>query len=250
MNYDALENGYWETQRNRVEQLRLKISVNSMLNNGQKVPDDDSLAIGSGRRLKMAVMFIDICDFSSRDMETPEEQEFMLRILNLYFTEMIRISEEYGGNVEKNTGDGLFIYFNDNEGAPPEIGPKRAVACALTMMSATKYLINPILQASGVREIDFRVSVDYGFVTVARLGPPKRFNSIAAIGTSANFASKMLAMAGPNEIVIGQSAKEKLPIDWQINWTQRVPDQTGWVYRKDGAPYFLYKYTGRWSSIK
>lgn len=49
----------------------------------------------------MAVMFIDICGFSSRPMETLEEQDLTLRVLNLFFTEMIRIAEEYGGNVER-----------------------------------------------------------------------------------------------------------------------------------------------------
>lgn len=49
----------------------------------------------------MAVMFIDICGFSSRQLETAEAQNLMLKVLNLFFTEMIRISEDYGGNVEK-----------------------------------------------------------------------------------------------------------------------------------------------------
>ena len=79
------------------------------MGDGRVVPEDESLSIGDGRRLWMSVMFIDICGFSTRAMETVEEQDLMLRILNLYFTEMIRIAEEYDGNVEKNTGDGLLV---------------------------------------------------------------------------------------------------------------------------------------------
>jgi adenylate cyclase len=47
----------------------------------------------------------------------------MLRVLNLYFSEMIKIAEEYGGTVEKNTGDGLMAYFEDNSGEPKERMP-------------------------------------------------------------------------------------------------------------------------------
>lgn len=101
MNYDALEQAYWEAQKQRVESLRAKISQRPSIGDGRVVPIDNDLSIGDGRRLSMAVMFIDICGFSSRPMETTEEQDLMLRILNLYFTEMIRIAEEYGGNVEK-----------------------------------------------------------------------------------------------------------------------------------------------------
>ena len=54
----------------------------------------------------MAVLFLDISGFSVRKSETVEEQGMILKILNLFFTEMIRIAEEYGGTVEKNTGDG------------------------------------------------------------------------------------------------------------------------------------------------
>ena len=116
MNYEWLEETYWNSQIQRIELLRQKISARAEVVDGRNVPDDDALSIGDGRRLTMAVMFIDICDFSKRSLEAVEEQTLMLKILNLFFTEMIRISEEYGGNVEKNTGDGLMIYFNDGEG--------------------------------------------------------------------------------------------------------------------------------------
>ncbi len=249
MKYDGLEKRYWDAQKERIEILRKKISERPGVGDGRTVPGDDSLAIGDGRRLKMAIMFIDICGFSNRSLETQEEQGLMLKVLNLFFTEMIRIAEEYGGNVEKNTGDGLMVYFNDGEGSPPENGSKRALSCSLTMLIATKELINPILLASNVKPIDFRISIDYGTVTVAKIGAPRRFNANTAIGSTANFASKMLKFAGINEIVIGATAREKLPLTWQVNWTTVVQKSSGWSYVGDGSPYLLYKYTGRWYNL-
>ena len=248
MNYDGLQDGYWRSQIERVEELRKKISARPKSGEGRVVPDDDALSIGDGKRLSMAVMFIDICGFSNRPMETLEEQDLTLRVLNLFFTEMIRIAEEYDGNVEKNTGDGLMIYFNDGC-TSGEKGTKRAVAAALTMMAANEYLIKPILRATPTKEIEFRVSIDYGSVTIARLGPPRRFNSNAAIGTTANFASKMLRHANAGDVVLGESARNQLPSDWQTNWTELLPITTGWHYRVSGKAYAIYRYFGRWSRL-
>jgi len=249
MNYDGLTSSYWKAQQERVEQSRAKIEARPMVGDGRTVPSDDALAIGDGRRLSMAIMFIDICDFSKRNLETVEEQGLMLKVLNLFFTEMIRICEEYGGNVEKNTGDGLMVYFNDREGTPPEAGSKRALACALTMLKSTEILINPILRNSGVTPIEFRTSIDHGNVTVAKIGAPRRFNANTAIGSTANFTCKMLKQAGKNEIVIGENAKQQLPPEWQVNWMSPTPDLSGWSYIKSGLPYKLYKYTGRWNGL-
>lgn len=249
LNYDALEANYWNSQIERVEQLRLKISNLPSVTDGRTVPDDDSLSLGRGRRLSMAIMFIDICDFSSRQLESAEEQNLMLNVLNLFFTEMIRICEDYGGNVEKNTGDGLMVYFNDNEGTPAENGAKRAVSCALTMLATNTHLISPILKASNVEPIDFRISIDHGNVTVAKIGAPRKFSANTAIGTTANFASKMLKMAGKNEIVIGETVKVLLPTYWQSNFTIATPEPSGWYYRANNTQYMLYKYFGRWEKL-
>lgn len=249
MNYDGLTASNWKAQQERVEQLRAKIEARPMVGDGRTVPSDDSLSIGDGRRLSMAIMFIDICDFSKRNLETLEEQGLMLKVLNLFFTEMIRICEEYGGNVEKNTGDGLMIYFNDQEGTPPEVGSKRAVACALTMLASTEILINPIICNSGVSPIEFRTSIDHGNVTVAKIGAPRRFSANAAIGSTANFACKMLKHASKNEIILGENAKQQLPPYWQANWVIPCQETSGWTYIQTGLPYKIYKYIGRWSRL-
>lgn len=250
MNYDGLERSYWNAQSERVSALRDKINqqVNSV-STGNVVPEANDLALGEGRRLKMAVLFLDISKFSARDMETEAEQNMMLRALNLYFSEMIKIAEDFGGTVEKNTGDGLMAYFEDSGGEPQEGGCKRAVACALTMFAANEYLITPILIASHITPFVFRISIDYGYVTVAKLGAARRFNQYVAIGSTANFAAKMLSKASPNEIVIGESAKNALPLDWQARFTYIIPDGSGWVYKNTTIPYGLYKYTGRWSNL-
>ncbi len=249
MNYDGLTSTYWKSQIDRVSKLRDKISNQDETPSGRVIPGDGDLTIGKGRRLKVAVMFLDISKFSSRRAESAEEQELLLRMLNLFFSEMIKITEDYGGTVEKNTGDGLMAYFEDNQGSPPEKACKRALSCALTMMAANDHLITPILKATPTEPIEFRLSIDYGYVTIARIGAANRFNANVAIGATANFACKMLSKAQPGEIVLGELAYKEIPMDWRLRFGQLQTNDTGWTYLSTNAPYPLYRYTGRWNKL-
>ncbi len=154
------------------------------------------------------------------------------------------------GAVEKNTGDGLMAYFEEPSSATlGDTSAKRAVACALTMDATNELLIAPILRATGVLPLQFRTVMDYGSVTIARIGAPQRFNANVAIGNIANFASRMLALIGPNEIALGSSARSRLPSYWQTAWTTLSPVKTGWTYLNSQLPYPLYVYTGRWARL-
>jgi class 3 adenylate cyclase len=246
MNYDAFEPTYQTTQIERIIKglgdMRQRTS-----SPGREIPDTDSLVIGEGRRLTMAVLFLDVCKFSARLSNSEEEQNDILSTFNLFFTEMVRILEDYGGTVEKNTGDGLMAYFEDGGGDPPETGSKRALAASLTMFRTSAQLLNPLLEKSAKQRVDFRVAIDYGPVTIAKLGAPRRFNSCVAIGTAANIAYKMLRFAGPNEIVIGDQLRQQLQYPPWILFEEKLPDNSGWIYLHTGFAYPFHKYTGRWT---
>src|SRR5262245_32205112 len=112
MNFDRLTSDYFSKIRERTQKSAKKIKANplpSVL--GRVVPDEEDLVIGTGRRVEVAVLFLDISGFSQRLSNTSEEQGLLLKGLNLFFTEMVRTVEDYGGTVEKNTGDGLMAYF-------------------------------------------------------------------------------------------------------------------------------------------
>ena len=247
MDYDFLTPAYSAAQISRIESLRERIAERGdAVSAGRVIPDDSELVIGTGRRLNMAVMFLDLCRFSSRPSESSNDQDYLLRALNLFFTEMIKIAEDYGGVVEKNTGDGLMTYFNDNEGTPPEIGCKRAVSCALTMFHATTRHINRILRASKMEEFTFRIGIDYGAVTIARIGAARRFGSLVAVGATANVACKMLSVADPGEILLGENVVRQLPAEWRNRWCVLKEEHTGWNFLHDGGPYRYFKYISRW----
>lgn len=248
MNFWGLTASYWKKQTERVEKVREQINTRLSNPQGRTVPSIDDLSIGTGRHITAAVMFIDICSFSDRSSESRENQESILATLNLFFSEMIKIANDYGGTVEKNTGDGLMAYFEDGVATEPD-GSHKALSCALSMMAANQHLITPILNNSNIEAIKFRISIEHGNVTIAKVGAAQVFNSIVAIGTTANLASKMLAHCGENEIILGERAKAKIPQDWAASWATIHKVESGWVYSKTNSNYPLYLYQGRWSKL-
>ncbi len=247
MDYERLTTTYWQSQLERLQRVLDGIRERpAAAAPGRVIPEPDDLAIGTGRQLKAAVLFTDICGFSARPSGTAEEQQFLLNILNFYFSEMIRICEEYGGTVEKNTGDGLMAYFEDNAGNPPETACKRAIAAALTMLYVTKNAVNPVVLRSNTQAIEFRVGIDYGPITIAQLGAARRFGGLVAIGATANIANKMLNDAGPGDIFIGEDVHKQLPAGW-LQYSTLAKLVTGWCYVASRLDYSYYNYTGRWT---
>lgn len=244
---DELTAPYYRAQIARIVKTLNKIATRPTATGaGYAIPDPDDIAIHDGRRIEATVLFLDICKFSQRSCETMEEQASIMQVLSLFFTEMIHIIEDHGGVVEKNTGDGLMAYFARNDLADISI-QQRAVSCALTMFAAAD-LINPVLQRAGIPSLDFRVCMDHGFITVAKVGAARRFNGIVAVGTTANIASKMLAVAKANTILLGDQMLRGLPALWLQNWVKLETEDTGWHYQQSQAPYPFWRYIGRWKA--
>jgi class 3 adenylate cyclase len=243
-NLNSLSPTYHNLQAQRIEMNRRRIYAKSqMIVAGRTIPDPLDLPIGHGRRLEAAVLFLDICNFTRRPSETAGEQEAQVRILSLFFSEMIRIVSDYGGKVEKNTGDGIMAYFAKSSGSGDP--RQRAVASAMTMFHAASSFINPNIHASGLEELDFRICIDFGWMTVARFGAAQRFNHIVAVGSVANRTSKMLQHAGANEILVGDAMLEGLPTVWLQKHVTAKSVETGWQY-PNGAPYTFWLFDGRW----
>jgi adenylate cyclase len=212
------------------------------ISTGYKVPDQEELALGDGKRLDLAIMFLDICGFSSWDSETEEEQKQNLRALSLFFNTMVRIAEKMGGTVEKNTGDGLMVWFQDKWDRAPGNSSDRAVAAAIEMMVVNGASINSQLISWGIPAIQFKISIEYGSITIARFGAAQRFKSNVAVGTKANVANKILKFAQAGDIIIGHLAREHLSFQPQRDFFSLLTNESGWNYRINGAPYPIYRY--------
>ncbi|WP_159065536.1 adenylate/guanylate cyclase domain-containing protein [Xanthomonas euvesicatoria] len=234
---------YRAKQIERIKASAQKVDAQEHTRPGRVVPEANDLAINEGRCMEAAILFLDISGFTSRAQETEEEQDLMLRALAIFFTEMIKIVEDFGGTVEKNTGDGLMAYFVKKPSSD-HTASYLAVYAALTMFKAAQSVINGILEARGIKPFDFRICIDSGTVTIARLGAARRFNDIVAIGTVANLACKMLNIAQGGQLMIGNNVARELPTQWHEFLTPSTYE-TGYIYQRTGIAYSYWYYTGR-----
>ncbi|HEY1125880.1 MAG TPA: adenylate/guanylate cyclase domain-containing protein [Sphingobium sp.] len=236
---------YAAIQNKRIDAMRGRIKARvSAIKSGRAIPSRNDLAIGIGRRIEASIIFLDISGFTKRPSNTQFEQELNIRVLTLFFNEIIKIVEDYGGTVEKNTGDGIMAYFGPASGRGDT--RQRAVACAMTIFHAGDNLINPIIVESGLDPLLFRVCADFGWITITRMGAAQRFNHIVAVGTPANRTAKMLGFAQGGQIMIGQAMLPGLPDDWCDTHVSLATFDTGWTLA-DGSPYGFWLFDGRWT---
>ena len=199
---------------------------------GRVVPDDEDLMIGDARRLKLAVLFLDICGFSKIDSEEDKDQDRVLKLLNLFMAEMLYVVREHGGTFEKNTGDGLMAYF----GGGASDSTLQAVEAAVTMHHYNDRVISPRLRSHGLEEVRFRVGVETGRVTVANVGVRGDHHSLVALGNTANIACRLMELIPDGGIALGDITRKLLPEDWK-GQTAAIGSVPGYVFRDTTTPY-------------
>ncbi len=211
---------------------------------GRRLPESGTLPIGTGRRLRASILFLDVSGFSGMASEDTTEQTTMLLSLTLLFSEFIRIIEDLGGTVEKNTGDGVMAYFvSDSDYAWTH--ESRACIAALYMFRASVHAVEPIFAAHGVAPMPIRITVNTGYITVAEVGAKRGFRGVVAVGTAANVASKMLKVAQAGDLLVGENVLPGLPADWAPSMRfHSHSDQ--FSYRASGNAYAYYLITGRY----
>ncbi|KZL28392.1 adenylate/guanylate cyclase domain-containing protein [Pseudovibrio sp. Ad37] len=244
LNTPIFDQKYAENQRDRVIETFNQIKRLPVASAGRQIPSTDGISIHRGRHIDAAVMFIDICNFTSYPAWTPEEQSVLSESLSLLFSEFVRVIEEHGGFIEKNTGDGLMAYF------APQVKERsnsveQALSTALAIFYVAKNVINQVLIVNGNPTFDFRITIDEGPITIAKFGAARRFNGLVAVGTVANIASKLLALADPNSILLGTRAVSLLPLEHQQQFVQLKTLESGFIHLDTGYKYAVWEYIGR-----
>lgn len=226
---------YWilirSRNQNRIDVLRNRLEA---VTKGRVMPVLADLPIGGARRFEMAILFLDICGFSKRPNSTETEQKTVLAIMNTFMAEMLNIVLDFGGHYEKNTGDGLMAYFGESLVSTRKERVARAVEAAVVMHAVNDHVFTPIFSAIGIPPVRFRVGIDFGHVTVARIGI-RETTSRVAIGTAANVACKLMNLIPEGGICIGDSVYGALPAGWDRECTL-CEKATGYV-NGEGLPY-------------
>ncbi len=148
-------------------------------------------------RREVTVVFLDLRGFTAF-AETSEPEEVM-GVLREYHAEMGKLILAHEGTLERFTGDGMMIFFNDPVPVPNP--GERASKMALEMRDRVGEL------ALGWRklgyELHFGVGIAQGYATIGAIGFEGRWD-YGAIGTVTNLAARLCGEAQPGQILISQ----------------------------------------------
>ena len=146
-------------------------------------------------RRDVTVVFLDLRGFTAF-AETAEPEEVM-SVLREYHAEMGRLILEHEGTLERFTGDGMMIFFNDP--TPVADPANRAVRMALAMRER----VTPLCERWRRRghELDLGIGIAEGYATIGAIGFEGRWD-YGAIGTVTNLAARLCGEAKPSQILI------------------------------------------------
>ncbi len=136
---------------------------------------------------------------SSTTITSYLEHNKMCNYYRIYLNSMTEIAKEFGAVITKNIGDSLLYYFPDTCDAEDTYSIKVALECSLTMVESREP-INKILEEYRLPQVSYRVSSDYGRLSIA-----KSFSSTCEdiFGPTVNICSKINSMAMPNTSIVG-----------------------------------------------
>jgi class 3 adenylate cyclase/CheY-like chemotaxis protein len=146
-------------------------------------------------RRQVTVVFVDLRGFTAF-AETAEPEEVM-GVLREYHAEMGRLIMAHEGTLERFTGDGMMIFFND----PVEI-PNPAER-ALRMAVAMRDVVTGLAARWRKRGWDLALGVGIaeGYATIGAIGFEGRVD-YGAIGTVTNLASRLCGEAAGGQILV------------------------------------------------
>jgi len=148
-------------------------------------------------RRDITVVFLDLRGFTAF-AETAEPEEVMA-VLREYHAEMGKLILEWEGTLERFTGDGMMIFFNDP--VPVKDHAARAVRMAAAMRDRVAELA--VTWKKTGFELDFGIGIAHGYATLGAIGFEGRFD-YGAIGPVTNLAARLCAEAQPGQVLLSQ----------------------------------------------
>jgi adenylate cyclase len=163
----------------------------------ERIVSSGGEAILESHRRDIVVLFCDMRGFTAFS-ETAEPEDLMA-VLREYHNAIGPLIHRYEGTLDRFTGDGMLVLFNDPVPCPdPAL---RAVRLAVDMRQAAASLARS-WTARG-HEIGFGVGIAQGYATLGRVGFEGRFE-YTAVGTVTNVAARLCAEAKDGQILVTQ----------------------------------------------
>jgi class 3 adenylate cyclase len=146
-------------------------------------------------RREVTVVFLDLRGFTGF-AETADPEEVM-GVLREYHAAMGELILAHEGTLERFTGDGMMVFFNDP--APVPDPAARAIRMALAMRRRVGEL-TVAWQKRGY-DLQLGVGIAQGYATIGAIGFEGRWD-YGAIGTVTNLAARLCGEAKPGQILV------------------------------------------------
>jgi class 3 adenylate cyclase len=160
------------------------------------VSSGDERLLESHRR-EITVVFCDLRGFTA--FAASVEPAELMGVLREYHAALGSLIFEYEGTLERFTGDGVMVFFNDPVPIPD--AAERAVRMAVAMRERVGELAQA-WRRQGYR-LGFGVGISLGYTTLGRIGFEGRFD-YGAIGTVTNLAARLCGEAADGQILVSQ----------------------------------------------
>jgi class 3 adenylate cyclase len=159
-------------------------------------------------RKPVTVFFADLRGFTSFS-EGVEPEEVMATLAEYHDSLGARVVE-YGGTLERFTGDGFMVFFNDPVEQPDHV--RRAARMALAMRENVEALYQRWRQKG--YEIHVGFGIHTGYATVGFVGYEGRLD-YAVIGNVTNLAARLSDAAKGGEILISAGVRAELETEFE-----------------------------------
>ena len=143
------------------------------------------------------MVFCDLRGFTPfAESSEPEE---VMQVLAEYHAALGELIYRFEGTLERFTGDGLMVFFNDP--LPVDDAAERAVTMAVAMRDRVTELAAGWSRRG--HDLGFGIGIAQGFATLGRIGFEGRFD-YAAIGSVTNLAARLCAAAASWQVLVAQ----------------------------------------------
>lgn len=149
-------------------------------------------------RCEVTVLFADLRGFSTFAEVSPAEE--VMQVLKEFHKAMGTLIHRHDGTLERFTGDGMMVFFNDPDPVPDHA--QRAFRLALDMQAQHR-MLQTHWRARGIR-LGLGLGIASGIATVGAIGFESRLD-YAAIGHVTNLAARLCSEAADDEILMSDA---------------------------------------------
>jgi len=189
-------------------------------------------------KTNLVAMFVDINKSTEMSLSLPENK---FALLVQCFAQEISIAVlGYGGYVFKYEGDAVIVLFLAEDNSVEAC--KNALKCSRAISKIIREVINPAFKTHELPQITIRIGLTHGDALVVLYGHDLEKAHIDIIGSSISLASKIVSIAKPNQVLVGESIYNILRwSEFRSNLTEVNLDPTKWKYLSRSDPESMYR---------